>query len=72
MWGMGLRVRKDETGLVTRNEVERCIKEVMDGDRKDEFRRNAAKWMHKAKEAMQKGGSSDKNIGEFAAKYSSR
>ncbi|KAG2570971.1 hypothetical protein PVAP13_7KG025400 [Panicum virgatum] len=71
MWGMGLRVRKDEKGLVTRDEVERCIKEVMDGDRKDEFRRNAAKWMQKAKEAMQKGGSSSKNIAEFAAKYSS-
>ena len=71
MWGTGLRVRKDEKGLVTRDEVERCIKEVMDGDRKDEFRRNAAKWMQKAKKAMQEGGSSDKNIAEFAAKYSS-
>ena len=71
MWGTGLRVRKDEKGLVTRDEVERCIKEVMDGDRKDEIRRNATKWMQKAKEAMQKGGSSSKNIAEFAAKYSS-
>ena len=71
MWGMGLRVCKDEKGLVKRDEVERCINEVMDGDRKDEFRRNAAKWMQKSKKAMQEGGSSDKNIAEFAAKYSS-
>ena len=55
---------------MTRDEVERCIKEVMDGDRKDEIRRNATKWMQKAKEAMQKGGSSSKNIAKFAAKYS--
>ncbi|KAJ1253596.1 hypothetical protein BS78_K021100 [Paspalum vaginatum] len=72
MWGMGLRVHKDKNGLVTRDEVERCIKEVMDGERKDEYRRNAARWMQKAKEAMQTGGSSDNNIAEFAAKYSNK
>ena len=46
-------------------------KDVMDGDRKDKYRMNATMWMQKAKEAMQNGGSSDKNITEFAAKYSS-
>jgi hypothetical protein len=65
-WGIGVRMRK---GLVRREEVERCIREVMEGERKDEFRQNAARWMKKAKEAMQEGGSSDKNIAEFAAKY---
>ncbi|CAL5033545.1 unnamed protein product [Urochloa decumbens] len=68
-WGIGLRMRK---GLVRREEVERCIREVMDGERKQEYMRNAAKWMQKAKEAMQEGGSSDKNIAEFAAKYLSK
>ncbi|KAL6650402.1 hypothetical protein ACP70R_009327 [Stipagrostis hirtigluma subsp. patula] len=71
MWGMGVRVRKNEKGLVTREEVERCIKEVMDGERNDEYKRNTTKWMRMAKKAMQKGGSSDKNIAEFATKYSS-
>jgi hypothetical protein len=51
--------------------VERCIKDVMDGDRKDNYRMNATMWMQKAKEAMQNGGSSDKNVCEFVAKYSS-
>uniref|UniRef100_A0A0A9EUI0 Uncharacterized protein n=1 Tax=Arundo donax TaxID=35708 RepID=A0A0A9EUI0_ARUDO len=69
MWGMGLQVRKNEKGLVTRDEVERCIREVMDGEMKDAYRRNATMWMQKGKEAMQKGGSSDKNIADFAAKY---
>jgi len=71
MWGLGVRVRKEEKGLVTRDEVERCIKDVMGGDRKDNYRMNATMWIQRAKEAMQNGGSSDKNITEFAAKYSS-
>ncbi|TVU07274.1 hypothetical protein EJB05_47323, partial [Eragrostis curvula] len=71
LWGMGVRVRKDEKGLVTGEEVEKCIREVMVGDRKDKYRTNAAMWMQKLKEAMQEGGCSDKNIADFAAKYSS-
>ncbi|VAH25638.1 unnamed protein product [Triticum turgidum subsp. durum] len=65
-WGIGLRARRDEKGLVRREEVERCIKEVMGGE---EYKRNSSKWMQKAKEAMQEGGRSDKNIADFAAKY---
>ena len=68
-WRIGLRLQLDEKGLLKREEVERCIREVVEGERKAEFRQNAAKWMKKAKEAMQEGGSSDKNIAEFAAKY---
>ncbi|KAL6650401.1 hypothetical protein ACP70R_009326 [Stipagrostis hirtigluma subsp. patula] len=69
-WGIGLRMQPDEKGLLRREEVKRCITEVMDGERKQEFRRNIAKWMEKAKQTMQEGGNSDKNIAEFAAKYS--
>jgi hypothetical protein len=29
---------------------------------KEQYKKNAYKWMKKAKEAMQEGGSSDKNI----------
>ncbi|KAE8801980.1 UDP-glycosyltransferase 74E1 [Hordeum vulgare] len=65
-WGIGLRARRDEKGLVRRDEVERCIKEVMGGE---EYKRNSCMWMQKAKEAMQEGGSSDNNIADFAAKY---
>uniref|UniRef100_A0A453JTM7 UDP-glycosyltransferases domain-containing protein n=1 Tax=Aegilops tauschii subsp. strangulata TaxID=200361 RepID=A0A453JTM7_AEGTS len=68
-WGTGVRMRTDEKGLVIREEVERCIRKVMDGEGKVEYRKNATKWMRMAKEAMQEGGSSDKNIAEFAAKY---
>lgn len=65
-WGIGLRTRRGDKGLVRQDEVERCIKEVMGGD---EYKRSASKWKQKAKEAMQEGGSSDKNIAYFAAKY---
>lgn len=68
-WGIGVRMHSDEKGFVRREEVERCIKEVMDGKRKGDYKQNAAKWMEKSKEAMQEGGNSDKNIAEFAAKY---
>jgi hypothetical protein len=56
-------------GFVTKKEVDGCIKEVMGGERKEEYRANARKFINMAKEAMQEGGSSDKNIAEFAAKY---
>jgi UDP:flavonoid glycosyltransferase YjiC (YdhE family) len=65
-WGIGLRARRDGKGLVRREEIERCIKEVLGGE---EYKRNASKWMQKAKSSMQKGGSSDKNITDFVAKY---
>nr|ADC92550.1 UDP-glucosyltransferase HvUGT13248 [Hordeum vulgare subsp. vulgare] len=70
-WGMGVRARKNKNGCLKKEEVERCIREVMDGERKDEYKKNAMNWMQKAKEAMQEGGSSDKHVAEFATKYSS-
>lgn len=69
--GHGCASAEGLNGQVRREEVERCIKEVMDSERKDEYKKNAAKWMQRAKEAMHMGGSSDKHIAEFAAKYSS-
>jgi hypothetical protein len=68
-WKIGVRMRANEKGFLTREEVHGCIKEVLGGERKEGYRRNARKFMKMAKEAMQEGGSSDKNIAEFAAKY---
>jgi UDP:flavonoid glycosyltransferase YjiC (YdhE family) len=68
-WRIGLLMRANEKGLVRREEVEGCIRKVMDEKSKEEYRTNAQKLMKLAKEAMQEGGSSDKNIAEFAAKY---
>ncbi|KAA8550510.1 hypothetical protein F0562_002194 [Nyssa sinensis] len=68
VWGMGVRAEQDEKGVVRRAEVEHCIREIMDGDRGEEIKRNASKWRELAKEAVDEGGSSDRNIEEFVSK----
>jgi pathogen-inducible salicylic acid glucosyltransferase len=67
-WKMGLKAPVDEKGLVSREAAEHCIKEIMEGERGKEIRKNALKWRKLAKEAVDEGGSSDKNIEEFVAK----
>ncbi|KAI3927253.1 hypothetical protein MKX01_036615 [Papaver californicum] len=52
------------------DKLEECIKEVMGGDRREEMKRNAVMWKKLAKDAVDIGGSSDKNIEEFVAKIS--
>ncbi|KDP35128.1 hypothetical protein JCGZ_10662 [Jatropha curcas] len=64
VWRTGVRVKVDEEGIVTKEEIEMCLKEVMEG----EIRKNCEKWKKLAKEAMDEDGSSDKNVEEFVAK----
>lgn len=66
VWRVGVRVRQDGEGVVRKEEVERCVKEVMDGEG---YRKRAAAWRAKANKAMSQGGSSDRNIAEFLSKY---
>ena len=40
-WSMGVRVRKDNNGYLKMEEVERCIREMMDVERNDKYKRNA-------------------------------
>uniref|UniRef100_A0A5B6YHW8 Glycosyltransferase n=1 Tax=Davidia involucrata TaxID=16924 RepID=A0A5B6YHW8_DAVIN len=73
VWGMGLRARAraqpdNDDRIVRRAEVEHCIREIMDGDRGKQIRRNATKWRELAKAAVDEGGSSDRNIDEFVSK----
>ncbi|XP_042495857.1 UDP-glycosyltransferase 74E2-like [Macadamia integrifolia] len=68
VWGMGLRAKVDEKGVAIKEEIEACIREVMQGAEKGkEIRNNAIKWKELAKEAVDEGGSSDRNIEEFVA-----
>ncbi|CAK7322792.1 unnamed protein product [Dovyalis caffra] len=67
VWQVGVKVKANEKGIVAKEDVERCIWEVMEGERGKEMRRNSEKWMGLAKTALAEGGSSDKNIVEFAA-----
>lgn len=66
MWRVGVEAKKGEDGIVTREELKRCIDEVLAGERNEEIRNKASTWRELAKRAVSKGGSSDKNIEEFA------
>lgn len=68
VWKVGVRVKVDENGIVGREEIQSCIKEVMEGERRKEMRENAKKWRDLAIEAISEGGTSDKNIDEFVSK----
>ncbi|XP_043698656.1 UDP-glycosyltransferase 74E2-like [Telopea speciosissima] len=67
VWGIGLRAKVDEKGVVVREEIEACIREVMEGEKGKEIRENGIKWKELAKEAVAEGGSSDRNIEDFVA-----
>ncbi|RZC50139.1 hypothetical protein C5167_018561 [Papaver somniferum] len=63
VWKIGVRMRKnEETKIVDREEVVRCVKMVMGNE---EMKRNARKWKELPKEAVKKGGSSDRNLRGF-------
>ncbi|XP_065860815.1 UDP-glycosyltransferase 74F2-like [Euphorbia lathyris] len=68
VWKVGVRVNVNEDGIVMRHEIEGCVREVMEGDRGKEMKLNAKKWRELAIEAVSEGGTSDKDIEEFASK----
>ncbi|KAF3953702.1 hypothetical protein CMV_020883 [Castanea mollissima] len=67
VWKVGVRIKLDERGIATKEEIEFCIRAVIEDERGKEMRMNSVKWKELAKEAMDEGGSSDKNIEEFVA-----
>ncbi|PKU69340.1 UDP-glycosyltransferase 74F1 [Dendrobium catenatum] len=69
VWGTGIRARKGEEGIVRREEVERCVREVMEGERSEGIRRSAREWKEASRRAVDAGGSSDRNIAELLDKF---
>ncbi|XP_021894659.1 UDP-glycosyltransferase 74E2-like [Carica papaya] len=67
VWKVGIRVKVNEGGMVSREEISECIKEIMEGEKGTEIRKNSEKWRDLARNAVDEGGSSDKNIDEFIA-----
>ncbi|XP_015075238.1 UDP-glycosyltransferase 74B1-like, partial [Solanum pennellii] len=66
IWEIGVRPKLDEMlGIVKREELLFCLKEVMEGEKSYEIRKNATKWRDLAKKTASEGGSSDKAINEF-------
>ena len=62
---VGTRLMPESNGVVTTNEVERCIKEIMAGPRSEEFKKNVSEFKRAARLAVADGGSSDRNIQDF-------
>ncbi|KAH8502252.1 hypothetical protein H0E87_013805, partial [Populus deltoides] len=63
-YGLNL-FKPNSDGIVTKEEVERCIREVLESERSNAIRGNSDKLKRLAKMAVDIGGSSDKNIEEF-------
>ena len=62
---VGTRLMPESNGVVTTNEVERCIEEIMAGPRSEEFKKNVSEFKRVARLAVADGGSSDRNIQDF-------
>lgn len=69
VWQIGVRIKVNEKGVAAREEIEVCVKEVMEGEKGNVIRKNCVKFMECAKEAVDEGGSSDKNIDEFVTSF---
>lgn len=65
VWRVGVRVRVDDDDIVGREEIESCLRTLMEGEMGKEFKRNAIKYRDLAKEAVSEGGSSYANIYKF-------
>ncbi|KAF5195184.1 Udp-glycosyltransferase 74f2 [Thalictrum thalictroides] len=68
IWEVGLKASVNEKGMVTREELERCIRQILEGDRGIEIKKKATMLKELAQKAVDEGGSSDKNIDEFVSK----
>ena len=65
IWKVGLRAKVDENGIVGREVLKHCIRQVMESEEGKEIKKNVIKWKSLAARAVDEGGSSDKNITEF-------
>ena len=59
VWHVGVIVNVNEKGIVTKEEVEKCIREVLESERSNTIRGNSNKWKKLAKTAVDIGGSSE-------------
>ncbi|XP_050210258.1 7-deoxyloganetin glucosyltransferase-like [Mercurialis annua] len=60
-WGVGMEIDNN----VKRDEVEKLVKELMDGEKGKEMKNKAMEWKKKAEEATEIGGSSHYNLDEL-------
>ncbi|MED6185519.1 hypothetical protein PIB30_057897 [Stylosanthes scabra] len=61
----GVQAKSGEDGVISAQELERCIWEVMEGPNAEELKNRAMEMKDLGRKALQKGGSSDKHISQF-------
>ncbi|KAE9611717.1 hypothetical protein Lal_00011459 [Lupinus albus] len=61
----GVRLKQDSDGFVSSEEVEKAIQQVLQGPTSEEFKNNAEELKRAGREAVARGGSSDRNIQSF-------
>ncbi|XP_061340917.1 UDP-glycosyltransferase 84B2-like [Gastrolobium bilobum] len=61
----GVIMNCGEDGVPSAEEMERCIKVVMEGPSAQEIKKRAMEMKEAARKAVEEGGSSDKNINQF-------
>ncbi|KAG5097891.1 hypothetical protein JHK82_047745 [Glycine max] len=61
----GVRVKCGEDGIASVEEIERCIRGVMEGKSGEEIKKRAMELKESAQKALKDGGSSNKNINQF-------
>ncbi|CAI0544464.1 unnamed protein product [Linum tenue] len=71
VWRAGVRVTVEEDGMARGEELERCLREVMEGESGREMKRSVEKWRELAVLAVSEGGSSDQSLDEFVARVKS-
>ncbi|GAB4858907.1 hypothetical protein Ancab_010380 [Ancistrocladus abbreviatus] len=71
VWRVGVKVKANDKGVMTREEIKASIMRVMEREEGKEMKANAKQWSNFAKGAVSKAGSSDKNIDKFISKFTS-
>lgn len=66
VWEIGVRVKPSEEDMTVKSaEIIRCLDQVMEGKMSSEFRSKADKWKSLARNAVEEGGSSHRNLRAF-------
>ncbi|KAI9085031.1 hypothetical protein K1719_033023 [Acacia pycnantha] len=68
VWKVGVNAKKNGAGVYSKEEIERCFKELMYEEKGEEIRKNLKQLRQHAVEAVSQGGSSDMHIEEFIAR----
>lgn len=61
----GVKVSYGEDGIASAEEIERCIRDVMEGPSAEEIKKRAVEIRELARKALREGGSSSNNINQF-------